>query len=566
MTKSSRWNGRKAVTGIAAVAGIAMIVPLAACGGANTASSSNEISIFTQNATYEGTLDGYVGKWLKDKTGLTVKVTPSTVGGTDRFQTKLTTGQLGDLIAFNSRDSLKQAIDAGAVEDLSAYKSKLPNAFRFTDAINRMTKMDSGKVYAIPSGAAQKAALGKGDPVNVPSFRYDYYKELGSPEVKTYWDYKDIAEQMAKAHSKTEKGDNMYALSLFGGWDTTSAGQLRSIATELGWITNDGVNSYDFINLQPEEKKVEDILADGGTYLTALKWANSIHQDGLLDPDSATQTWDDYMKKAEKGQSAMWVYGYLGNLNYNPVNKDMTAQNKGYERVPSDDAMSYQATSTLGSNWFWGLAKNSKNKDNAVKFLNFMYGDEGSFGFENGPEGVLWKRNAQGQPELTDLGKGDWSAEVPAKDGGGKVQDTFKARVNTSTGTPTGKDYDFPVVYNQWDSYLKDNASSLDKEWTADHDGALNVQEYLIKKGQVKGFKTPDLPSIEYSDQDKVIKSQVGDVIKQYSWKMIYANSDSEFNSLEKDMVKKAKSLGYDKLVKFETGYADKFFDKVQML
>ncbi|MBT1160790.1 extracellular solute-binding protein [Bifidobacterium sp. SO1] len=558
-------NKKSIVRLSAAAAAAAMLVPLAACGSSTAGGNPNEITIFTQGATYEGKLDGYVGKGIKDATGLSVNVVPTSVGGTDRFQTKLTTGNLGDLVLYGSRDALKQAIDAGQALDLTTVKDQLPNVFRFTDAVNRMKKLDNGKVYAIPSGVSESADLSKGDPVNVPALRYDYYKELGSPDIKDYWSYKDVAEAMVKAHPKTEKGDNFYALSLFGGWDGSAAEQIRSIAYADGWVSNDGINGYTFINMDPIHKKVQPLLEDNSLYLQGLKWANSIYQDGMLDPDSATQTWDDYLKKAEKGQSAMWIYGYMGNLNYNPVNKDMTAQNKGYERVSNDSLNVAENVSKIGGTegWFWGVTKNAKNQTGALKFLNWFYSDKGSFTFENGPEGVLWKMNADGKPELTDLGKGDWGASVPQSDGGGHVNETFKARVNGPSISVNAVDpaYKSVSVYNQWDTYLTDNASSLDKEWSADHDGAINMKAALVKEKKVTAFQAKDVPQLEWSKEDQVVGKSVGDVIKQYSWKMIYAKNDSEFNQLEKDMITKAKNLGYDKLVAFETKYAQNYFD-----
>lgn len=557
-------NQRKAKAIGAGIAAVAMLLPLAACGsnGAGSADPSS-ITIYTMNATYEGALDGYVGKGIKDATGLSVNVVPDQVGGTSRFQTRLTTGDLGDIVIFSSREMLKDAIDAGVVEDLTQYKDQLKNAFRFTDGINRMKGLDDGKVYGIPTGVTnQKGQISKVDPTNAPSMRYDYYKELGSPEVKDYWDYAEVAEKMAQAHPKTEKGDNFYALSLFGGWDQTSATQLRSISQAYGWTNGDGINSYNFVNIDPIAKKTEDLLADGSTYMQALKWANGVYQAGQLDPDSATQTWDDYLKKAEKGQSAMWVYGYMGNLNYNPANKDMTAQNKGYERIPADSLNFVEGSSTLGGNWFWGLSSNAKNKEGALKFMNYMFSDEGSFTYEVGPKGVLWDLNKEGEPEFTELGKKPWSTtDVPAKLGGGKISDTFKFRVNASTAGGVNPLYHATANYNEWNSTLKDNATSLDKEWTADHDGALNMKEYLVNNDKVKSFEVQNLDPLEWSDEEDVVIKSVGDVIKQYSWKMIYAKSDAEFTSLADEMVSKAKSLGYDKIVAKEDKAAQTFFN-----
>lgn len=553
------------VKAIAALGSAAMLLPLAACGGnagGNTAGGT-EVTIYTQAATYEGKLDGYSGKGFKDATGQDITVVPDSVGGTSRFQTRLTTGNLGDLVLFTSRTMLKDAIDAGAVEDLNEYKDKLPNVFRFKDGIARMESNDDGKVYGVPTGLQNDAKLSVGDPTSVPSMRYDYYKELGSPQVSDYWGYKDVAIAMAEAHPKTEKGDNFYALSLFGGWDGTSAGQIRSIATAMGWVTADGVNKYDWINLDPINKKTEDILADNSLYLQGLKWANDFYQAGQLDPDSATQTWDDYLKKGINGQSAMWVYGYIGNLNFNPENKDLTEQNKGYERIFNDELKVVEPLSTIGASdgWYWGLSSNASNKEGALKVLDFLYSDEGSFMCEDGPEGVLWEMK-DGKPALTELGKKPWSTtEVPEEYGGGKIADTFKARVNGQGAAGYIEKYNSTSVYNQWDSYLKDNASNLDKEWQADHNGALNAKAVMNENGMAEGFEVKNVEPMEWSDEDKVVSQSVGDVVKQYSWKMIYANSDSEFESLEKEMISKAKSLGYDKCVEFEEGFAQKFFD-----
>lgn len=560
--------GRIARAAGAVVASAAMIGSLAACGGSNDQSSENgdaTISVFTQAATYEGNFDGYVGKAIKDATGVSLTVTPSSIGGTDRFQTKLSTGDLGDLIVFSSRDSLMQAVDAGAVLDLATVKDKLPNAFRFTDAIDRMTSTDGGKVWAIPVGVSDKPEVSKSDPKQAPALRYDYYKELGSPRIKTYWDYKDVAEAMVKAHPKNEQGENFYALSLFSGWDSTSAGQIRNMANVQGWSTTDGINKYDYINIDPVNKKVEDLLSDGSTYMQGLKFANEIYRDGMLDPDSATQTWEDYVKKGGKGQSAIYPYGYM--VNYNYEHTDMPEQNKGYELIPFDDMNVVEVASSIGSSegWYYGISANSTKQDAALKFLNWAYSDEGAWTLTNGPKGVLWDLNADGKLELTELGKQGSSASttsVPAELGGGKVNDTYKNRINGDTiwRDTVNNAYGMPANSNVWDTTLIANANNLDKEWSADHGGALNLKAVLTKENKITPLVTKNVPVLTRSDEDKIVIKQIGDVIKQYSWKMIYANSDDEYNAAKSEMVTKAKNLGYDRIVALETQYANNYF------
>lgn len=550
---------------IASACAVTTIASLAACGQTQQSGQPNEITIFTQAATYEGKLDGWTGKMIKDETGMNVSVVPSTIGGTDRFQTKLTTGELNDLALFTSRDALKQAIDAGAVIDLSKKKDELPNVFRFSDAVKRMTDADNGKVYGMPVGVDSKAELSKTDPVYIPSLRYDYYKELGSPEIKDYWAYKDVAEAMAKAHPKTEAGDNFYALSLFSQWDGTSASQIRSMGYAQGWINTDGINKYEFINLNPKDKTTEELLQDDSSYMNGLEWANSIYRDGMLDPDSVTQTWEDYLKKAEKGQSAMWVFGYMGNLNFNPEHKDLTSANKGYERIPNNELNVVETVSTIGNKdgWYWAIPTKTANLEGSLKFLDYMYSDEGAWKLFNGPEGMFWKMGDDNVPEITELATEPATAEVPAEFGGGKGNETFKNRVNgmALNSDSTNDKYGVPENQQVWKSYLEGNATNLDKQWQADYGNALNAKQMMVDNGMVTPLEVKNVPVLEWNDQDKVIVKQIGDVIKQYSWKMIYANSEDEFKQLADEMVSKAKNLGYDSIVSKEKEYVQNYFD-----
>ena len=540
-----------------------MLLSTAACGwgSPSSSSSSDALTIFTTSATYEGKLDGWTGKLVKDKTGLSIDVVPSVVGGTDRFQTRLTTGNLGDIIILKSRDALEDAIKAGAVEDLSGVSSKLDNAFRFTDAIDRVKQIDDGKVYGLPMGVTNEHKATGVDPKTVPSMRYDYYKELGSPEIHDFWDYKDVAKEMVAAHPKTEEGNNFYGLSLFSEWDKTNISQIAGIGTLMGLASGDGINNYSFIAIDPLNKKTVRLLDEDSYYMQGLQWANDFYREGLLDPDSATQTWESYLKKAQNGQSAIWLLGYMGNYNFNPTHTDMTAQKKGYERIPFETLDYAESTSTFGSGWYYCVSSKSKNKEGAYKFLNWIYSDEGAWELTNGPEGMLWEMNDQKQPVLTELGKKDYEQTVPEEYGGGKIGDNYAKRVNGPTLSGVIEQYGYPAGTNEWPESMKENQTELDKDWSADHAGALNMKEYMLSNDQVHTYEVKNVPAVTWSDTDSVVASQVGDVIKQYSWKMVYAKDDAEFNSLKKEMISKAKNLGLDKLVATEEKTAQTFFD-----
>ena len=54
--------------------------------------------------------------------------------------------------------------------------------------------------------------------------------------------------------------------------------------------------------------------------------------------------------------------------------------------------------------------------------------------------------------------------------------------------------------------------------------------------------------------------SQVGSVISEYSWKMVLAASEAEFEALRDEMITKAKGLGYDDVVAFGVEQVEQLF------
>ena len=117
--------------------------------------------------------------------------------------------------------------------------------------------------------------------------------------------------------------------------------------------------------------------------------------------------------------------------------------------------------------------------------------------------------------------------------------------INPETGEP----YD----YTMWTSYLENNPNPVTKSWR-DAMGELTVKDYVVKNNKV-AVQPPyfsEQARTEEPSDIKQKKAEVGKVIKEYSWKMMYAKDDNEFASLKEDMVSKAKGLGYDEVIKWQ--------------
>ncbi|MNH10838.1 hypothetical protein D3C79_703280 [compost metagenome] len=84
--------------------------------------------------------------------------------------------------------------------------------------------------------------------------------------------------------------------------------------------------------------------------------------------------------------------------------------------------------------------------------------------------------------------------------------------------------------------------------------GVLTDKEWFVKHDQVAVTKPffNGQPPAEEPSAIKLKRSQVGKVIKEYSWKMMFAKDQADFDKLKDEMVKKAKGLGYDDVIDWQ--------------
>lgn len=88
----------------------------------------------------------------------------------------------------------------------------------------------------------------------------------------------------------------------------------------------------------------------------------------------------------------------------------------------------------------------------------------------------------------------------------------------------------------------------------------LALKEYFVKNDMIEvsqPFFTTETPATLPAQMQQKI-SGIGKIIKKYSWKMIYAKDEMEYNKLREEMIAKAKGLGYDEVVQYEVDLATK--------
>lgn len=544
--------------------GLALLGTMAGCGEKKKAAA---------NGDGEATLTGFISyggnssatqkaKWfsaiLKDELGITLNLQDD--AGTSAgqiMQSLLTSGELPDIVGFSSKTDAQNAANAGLLLNLDDYKDELPNLYKnknFANAIAYQKDSVGGKDGGLYT---MQTAIGPQDDVNFnPQLRWDIYKEIGKPEIKTLNDYLPALKKMQEAYPQTEDGKKVYALSLFNGWDTSDMALASYIATLYGV---DSREIHRFTEIPSNgEGEIKSILDDDSQYKKVLDFFYEANQEGLVDPDSITQKWDSVLDKYNNGRILFspWQWATAG---FNTTERTNKADFQGYQSVWADDftvpVMQDNVTGDGGRTL--GISSATKNKKAALKFLNYFYSYECVDLLYNGPKGQVWDEDNQGLRYVTDQGFDIQDNSKPLE-GGGTILDAYNI-INSSAMTkqtinPETKDQTISNAY--WESTLNRNTegNQLVADWRADHDNAIDMFHYA-KDNNKYLEKTTFAFSImaPTSDELQTSVTQIGDVVKTYSWKMVFAKNEKEYNQLWKEMKEKANGLGIEKVIASRT-------------
>ncbi|GIP18251.1 ABC transporter [Paenibacillus montaniterrae] len=521
------------------------------------------LNVFSVLANYAGPQPGWFAKLVKDKFNINLNIIQGGVEG--RVATQMASGDLGDLIVGMGGKDYTDAIKGGLLLDwtkddlLETYGKNIMNFAPEALEANRQQYGDGTAIYGIGHSIGSGDGPSEGAEMTFgPYLRWDLYQQLGSPTIKTLDDYLPLLKQMQELQPKSDSGKKTYGFSLWSDWDGEFSTLAKVTAQFHGYSESDGFNPGALILVKADEPDYQPILDDESYYMKGLKFYFDANQMGLLDPDSLTQTFGDVSNKFKDGQVLFAQFPWLTPAYNTPEN---TAAGKGFALVPFEEQNIYSSGfNPYGGNWLWSIGAKTKHPERVMALLDWMFSPDGIMEGFWGPKGLAWDLDDNGKPVLTEYGlqamyNGD--TPVPEEYGGGiwsdgagnfgKLNNTTLAlsQINPNTGEP----YD----YKLWTSELTRDPDPVKKSWQ-DTMGVLTDKELFVKNNQVavsKSFFNGQAPVEEPSDI-KLKRSQVGKVIKEYSWKMMFAKDEAEFDSLKQEMLEKAKGLGYDEVINWQ--------------
>ena len=513
------------------------------------------IEIFDVAANYQGVQTGWFAKVVKDRFNIELNIIAPQVAGDAIYQTRSSSGNLGDILILES-GQFKECIDAGLIKDISADIWNYSNLADYKDQIdvlnNGLEGNDNGATYGIPTEmlSTSPTSYSQDTIYSSPLLRWDLYKELGTPDIADLDGLLDVLEQMMEKHPTNDAGDACYAMSLWPDWDGGDG--MLGIANVVQLTTWYGEKIKGSAILKPDGTFIP-LTDKNGTYYKILKFLYEANQRGLVDPDSATQDWNSACAKMSAGQVyLMWYSWQTGFWNSTERLKDGT----GFIFTPIANQDYYtDADAYYGSGRVWAVGSQVDDEKYAkiMEFLDWYASPEGLMFQHAGIEGFNYEVGEDGKFTQINSNALMDNLNVPEEWGGGGYSDGNNAInqwiVNANSINPlTGETY----VVTYWSSYKEETLTDMKREWRERFD-AEEPADYMKKNNKL--IISPNVSvSLPIDTADiSVIRNQCNETICDYSWRMIYASDDANFDALWDEMSKTLDGYGFQDLVKFDT-------------
>lgn len=534
-----------------------------------------EIQVFSELANYSGLQSGWFAHVIKEKFNIGLNMVASNLdGGSTKFATMMVAGDLGDLVYFNENnnsENYQTAISAGLLLDWNAngllenYGQNIVRDYPKLLVKAEALYGDGQHVYGVGNEAIKEDAELEVDAADLlwwgPYGRWDLYSDLGYPAIDDMEDYVEVFASMLELEPANEDGMPVYAMSLWKDWDSNSMMAANQFASLYGYQ----FKGYHYIH--GTEDEYQELLAEDGYYKRSLSFYYTLNQRGMLDPDSLTQTYAEATAKEQEGRVLFNWFSTLVN-NYNSVER--LENGKGMKLLPMNNQATFGYTyKPYGGPRTVAIGVNCAYPERVMEFINWTFSTDGLMTMKNGPQGVTWDYDDEGIPYLTDLGWEvylDLSTEMPAEVGGGSFYDGMPKGAEQVMPAFNAKNPENGVSYNRelWPSVLSKDMDPVTQDWSEHFGGALTAVQALEENGMLCKtlnqaiFSTEPDPSMDEMLNQKY--NQIGTVLCEYSWKMVYANNEDEFDALWTEMVDKAYGLGYQEVLDYSSILTEKLF------
>ena len=373
-------------------AGVCGAAALTGCTGANPAQEEAEplqLVFFNLDGISDSWTDPVAQK-ITEKTGISLKTLYPSRGSNEAIDLMLTDGEYPDLIF--AKGDVNKLVEADALLDMEPLIDQYgPNIKALYGENYPFLRYSAEKpqIYQLCSNTVDKEIYKTSGSAQL---QWAVLKENGYQIPHTLADYEAQIKAYLASHPET------------GGKPTIG---ISLCCTDWRWYITLSNPSAAIAEAQPDNGQWL-ISGDTVQYLHAgpnqkeyYAWLNRMYWEGILDPEFATQTFEDYKQKIVSGR----VLGLLdADWNYAEAQKELlrTGQTEhSYAGLPVTLHKGAACPSLfnwgLSPGWGVGITTACQHPERAVQFLDWLCSEEGQVLTHWGIEGVNYTVNAEGR-------------------------------------------------------------------------------------------------------------------------------------------------------------------------
>lgn len=501
-------------------------------------------------------LDSAIAQEIAKKIGVKIEYVEA---DDNKFNVLMAGGDLPDIVRADPTKYGKQLIEGNLIvpmDDLLAQYGQdiTANVPTVVDYSKKNWSQNTGKLYFLPPQVQSQPSTTVAPLTIGPAIRWDYYKEIGAPAIKTADDLLNVLDEIVKKHPTTAEGKKVYGVSMFQDWG------LWPYIYPFTFLTGQtGANTETMIKGALDKQFINLLTDEKSSYWMGMDFYNKANRRGLLDPDSLTMKFDDYTAKTAAGQivitPADWTAGEF--------NQKHAAERQGYMVIPAGNHAWFGEVKPIGwTDKTYSISKSSKHADKAMEFLNYLYSYEGARTMYSGVEGVHWDL-VDGKPILKDStlalktkGGPEWEATGIALDI--NLMGLGSSVLNPADGVPVD-------LFTSADALAK-GTNELQKDFSEFY-GVTSPGEVFVKQeaeGKLTNFTTlfkgmseeqvilnNTIVSPNLTDDLKKKDADLKELGMRYAAKLILAKSDESFADIKQEALEAFKKAGADDVTKF---------------
>jgi ABC-type glycerol-3-phosphate transport system substrate-binding protein len=326
---------------------------------------------------------------ILEKTNIRIKYdVVSGTSGADRLNILFATNQIPEIV--REHNLIKNNAASGMFLPLMKYinNGSLPNYKRYWDSLPNLKKDTvDGELYYFHQLQYEEIAFSFG-----PVIRTDLLRKHNLPVPNTFDQLLDVLEALKKIYPDSRP------------WSTRNG--TRQLFATTAYMLGSGFATPEYDPASPlyYDKNQGKYICGPATpeFKTVLKFFADAYRRGVLNPDYAIDTNDVFRSRLNSGQSFFYNDNTSFNIDYTNVLRQ-TTPDATLEFIPfltnsygQRRAISY--TDDLRSG-VYALRSDIKDPDQVIKFMDWLYSDEGRDITNYGKEGATFRYNAQGKAE-----------------------------------------------------------------------------------------------------------------------------------------------------------------------